>query len=122
MTRRGHARDDRMSQNGNRFWDKDMHENKEIERAEQGFRFPVLVGDIGGTNARFAILVDSNAEPKEFPVLQTADYATIDEAIQDAVLDHISIRPRSAILAVAGPSTATRSTSPIATGSCARRR
>lgn len=80
-----------------------MHENKEIELVEQGFRFPVLVGDIGGTNARFAILVDSNAEPKEFPVLQTADYATIDEAIQSAILDHTSIRPRSAILAVAGP-------------------
>ncbi len=88
---------------GNRFWDKNMHENKEIELVEQGFRFPVLVGDIGGTNARFAILVDSNAEPKEFPVLQTADYATIDEAIQSAILDHTSIRPRSAILAVAGP-------------------
>ena len=71
--------------------------------AEQIFKFPVLVGDIGGTNARFAILVDSNAEPKEFPVLQTADYATIDEAIQTAILDHTSILPRSAILAVAGP-------------------
>ena len=30
-------------------------------------KFPILVGDIGGTNARFAILVDAYAEPKEFP-------------------------------------------------------
>ena len=42
--------------------------------------FPVLIGDIGGTNARFAILIDSYAEPKEFPVVQTADFATIDPA------------------------------------------
>jgi hypothetical protein len=36
--------------------------------------FPILIGDIGGTNARFAILVDAYAEPKEFPVLATADF------------------------------------------------
>lgn len=65
--------------------------------------FPILIGDIGGTNARFAIVVDSYAEPKEFPVVQTADYPTIDEAIQTAVLDHTNIMPRSAVLAVAGP-------------------
>jgi len=71
--------------------------------ADQNFKFPVLVGDIGGTNARFALLVDSHAEPREFPVVQTADYATIDDAIEQTVLNHTSIRPRSAILAVAGP-------------------
>lgn len=65
--------------------------------------FPILIGDIGGTNARFAILVDAYAEPKEFPVLATADFATIDEAIQEGVLDKTSMQPRSAILAVAGP-------------------
>jgi len=65
--------------------------------------FPILIGDIGGTNARFAIVVDSYAEPREFPVVQTADYATIDEAIQTAILDHTNILPRSAVLAVAGP-------------------
>ena len=66
-------------------------------------KFPVLIGDIGGTNARFAILVDSYAEPKQFPTVQTADFATIDEAIQTAILDRTSIQPRSAVLAVAGP-------------------
>ncbi|KFB08285.1 glucokinase [Nitratireductor basaltis] len=65
--------------------------------------FPILIGDIGGTNARFAIVVDSYAEPREFPVVQTADYETIDEAIQTAILDHTNILPRSAVLAVAGP-------------------
>lgn len=65
--------------------------------------FPILIGDIGGTNARFAILVDSQAEPKEFPNVQTADFDNIDEAIQSAILDRTSIQPRSAVLAVAGP-------------------
>lgn len=66
-------------------------------------RFPVLIGDIGGTNARFAVLVDANAEPRQFPIVQTAAFATIDEAIQTTILDKTSIVPRSAVLAVAGP-------------------
>lgn len=65
--------------------------------------FPILIGDIGGTNARFSILVDVYAEPKEFPIIQTADFATIDEAIQAGVLDKTSLQPRAAILAIAGP-------------------
>jgi glucokinase len=67
------------------------------------FRFPILIGDIGGTNARFALLVDSQAEPKQFPVVKTADFATIDAAIQASILDKTSVQPRSAVLAVAGP-------------------
>lgn len=70
---------------------------------ETVLKFPVLIGDIGGTNARFAILVDAYAEPKEFPIVQTAAFATIDEAIQSAILDRTSLQPRSAVLAVAGP-------------------
>ncbi|MEO3387062.1 glucokinase [Mesorhizobium sp. CAU 1741] len=66
-------------------------------------KFPVLIGDIGGTNARFAILVDAYAAPKEFPTVRTADFATIDDAIQQAILDKTSILPLSAVLAVAGP-------------------
>ncbi len=70
---------------------------------ESVLQFPILIGDIGGTNARFAILVDSYAEPKQFPIVQTADFETIDEAIQSTILDRTSIQPRSAVLAVAGP-------------------
>ncbi|KEQ04301.1 glucokinase [Pseudorhizobium pelagicum] len=65
--------------------------------------FPILIGDIGGTNARFSILVDDTSEPIQFPNVRTADFATIDEAIQREVLDKSAMRPRSAILAVAGP-------------------
>jgi glucokinase len=70
---------------------------------EPNFPFPILIGDIGGPNARFAILVDAHSEPKAFPNVATADFATIDEAIQTSVLDKTSLQPRSAILAVAGP-------------------
>jgi glucokinase len=65
-------------------------------------QFPVLVGDIGGTNARFQIFVDAHADPKNFPNLHTADFASIEDAIQTGVLDKTSIHPRTAILAAAG--------------------
>ncbi|MBP0617360.1 glucokinase [Jiella mangrovi] len=71
--------------------------------ASTTLNFPVLIGDIGGTNARFAIIVDANAAPKMFPVVQTADFENIDEAIQATVLDKTSLQPKSAVLAVAGP-------------------
>lgn len=66
-------------------------------------KFPILIGDIGGTNARFALLLDSFAEPKMFPVIKTADFGTVDDAIQATVLDKTSVQPKSAVLAVAGP-------------------
>ena len=65
--------------------------------------FPILIADIGGTNARFAIVVDSYAEPKVFASARTADFKTLDEAIQANVLDQTSLLPRAAVLAVAGP-------------------
>lgn len=66
-------------------------------------RFPILIGDIGGTNARFSVVLDAHAEAGEPQIVQTADFATMDEAIRAAVLDRSSVRPASAVLAVAGP-------------------
>lgn len=65
--------------------------------------FPILLGDIGGTNARFSILIDSFAEPVHLTTVKTAEYPTIDDAIQQAVLDKTSLQPVSTILAIAGP-------------------
>lgn len=65
--------------------------------------FPILLGDIGGTNARFSILADDTSEPIRFATIKTADYPTIDEAICKTVLEQTTVRPRSTILAVAGP-------------------
>ena len=42
--------------------------------------FPILLGDIGGTNARFSILIDSFAEPVHLTTVKTAEYPTIDDA------------------------------------------
>ena len=47
--------------------------------------------------------IDADAEAGEPRIVQTADFATIDDAIQAAVLDRSSVQPRSAVLAVAGP-------------------
>lgn len=69
----------------------------------ESLQFPVLIGDIGGTNARFSVLVDAQSEPHQITIVQTADYATIDDAIRQAVLGKSSVLPRSAVLAVAGP-------------------
>ena len=65
--------------------------------------FPVLIGDIGGTNARFALLADAAAEPQVFPTVQTADFESPDDAIRAAVLANAAAAPKSAVLAVAAP-------------------
>lgn len=65
--------------------------------------FPVLLADIGGTNARFALLSDVHAEPRVLPPALTADYPDIVTAIEEVVLARTSLMPRTAILAVAAP-------------------
>jgi glucokinase len=65
--------------------------------------FPVLIGDIGGTNARFAVIEHAGAPIGELPIVQTASYRTIEDAIADVVIARVEARPRSAMLALAGP-------------------
>ena len=67
--------------------------------------FPVLIGDIGGTNARFALVPDRDAPLQVFRSVATADFPTIEDAIEASVLAHSSLRPRSAIIDIAGPIT-----------------
>ncbi len=74
----------------------------ELNHSDAPLPFPILIGDIGGTNARFSILADADSEQEHFPVVQTANFATIDDAIKLA-LENSKVRPRSAILAMAGP-------------------
>lgn len=68
--------------------------------------FPVLIGDIGGTNARFQLIESASANPVSFDTVKTAAFETIEDAIQSAVLDQTSLLPKTAILAAAGPITA----------------
>lgn len=68
-----------------------------------GFEFPVLVGDIGGTNARFALVLSPDGEQVPFDTVRTADFANIDIAIRDKILPNAPVAPKTAILAIAGP-------------------
>ncbi|MHC5654817.1 glucokinase [Stappia sp. ICDLI1TA098] len=72
------------------------------------FPFPVLVADIGGTNARFAIISDAHAQSRVFGSVATADYPDLSQAARAAVLDHTSVMPRTAVIAAAGPVTGER--------------
>ena len=65
--------------------------------------FPVLIGDIGGTNARFSLVPHETGEVQRFPNVHTADFPSIDDAIEAAVIDKGGARPKSAMLALAGP-------------------
>jgi glucokinase len=67
-----------------------------------------LLGDIGGTNARFALVTDERMGPIE--TLAVADYPDFDRALA-AFLDRHRNEPptSSAVLAVAGPIKANRS-------------
>ncbi|HEY5817015.1 MAG TPA: glucokinase [Mesorhizobium sp.] len=67
------------------------------------FAFPILIGDIGGTNARFAVVPDGSSPAIQFPIVQTKNFETIDDAIRATIHDASDIRPRTMILAVAAP-------------------
>jgi glucokinase len=71
--------------------------------ADETFEFPILLGDVGGTNARFAVVRDAVSGMSAPEIVQTAAYATIDDAVRAAVLERLGVAPRSAVIAVAGP-------------------
>ncbi|MBZ8135449.1 glucokinase [Afifella sp. IM 167] len=67
------------------------------------FAFPVIFGDIGGTNARFALLEDEGAALRSFPPVHTGDFESIEEAVKAAVFEKTETRPKSALFALAAP-------------------
>ncbi|WP_376986282.1 glucokinase [Bosea sp. R86505] len=66
------------------------------------FAWPVLVADIGGTNCRLSLIEQAGAQPVHLARIATGSQAT-PEAALESVLATLAQRPRSAILAVAGP-------------------
>jgi glucokinase len=66
------------------------------------FPYPVLVCDVGGTNARFAMAAQPGAAPGTVFVRKTADHATFESALAD-VWDKFTPAPRSLIVCAAGP-------------------
>jgi glucokinase len=65
--------------------------------------FPALIGDIGGTNARFALIPDRDAPIETFQSVATADFPDIEAAVEASVLSKTRLRPRSAVIDLAGP-------------------
>ena len=65
------------------------------------FAFPVLLGDIGGTNARFALLSGPQGTVELLPRALTAATPSPVEAIVAALAAATGAAPRSAIIAVA---------------------
>jgi glucokinase len=66
------------------------------------FAFPVLVADVGGTNARFSVQEKPNAALSEPVHVHTGDSPGLAEAIE-AALPKLPARPRSVIACGAGP-------------------
>ncbi len=66
---------------------------------------PLLVADIGGTNARFALTRAPGEPPRLVTKLATAAHETPEEALNEAISACGETRPRSAILCAAGPVT-----------------
>lgn len=70
--------------------------------------FPLLLGDIGGTNARFA-LQDADGSIRDIEVLPTVDYETIGMATEAYLvrvgMDAVSRRPKHGAFGIANPIT-----------------
>lgn len=64
--------------------------------------YPRLVGDIGGTNARFALVEAAGHAPSRIRVLACADYARLEDAVAD-YLSSLAQAPRCASLGIANP-------------------
>jgi glucokinase len=65
-------------------------------------REAVLLGDIGATNARFAVLIDGMLGPIEW--IEVAHHPTFDGAVKHFLQSHgRDLRVAHALLAIAGP-------------------
>lgn len=65
--------------------------------------FPVLIADIGGTNARLSILSQPYSPMREFPTVHTSDFPDFATAAEKTVLDATAIMPKALLVALAGP-------------------
>ncbi len=71
--------------------------------ASPSFAFPVLIADIGGTNARFALVERAGDPPRELGRAATRDFADPLAAIRAVALDGLEHSPRTAVIAIAAP-------------------
>ena len=73
--------------------------------APAAFAHPLVVADIGGTNARFALTRTPGEPPRLVTKLATAAHAGPEDALNEAIAACGEARPRTAILCAAGPVT-----------------
>jgi len=68
-------------------------------------RFPgsFLLGDIGGTNARFSMICPHQQDEQIFPTDKVSDFRNIDDAIEQRILPLAREKPHNLVLAVAAP-------------------
>jgi glucokinase len=65
--------------------------------------FPRLMGDVGGTNARFAVQEAPGAPPTQVVTYPSVDYATFDDALKAYVAQLTCARPLQAAVGIANP-------------------
>lgn len=70
--------------------------------------FPRLLGDIGGTNARFAWQASPGAALTDIATYPAADYATVLDAIREYLRAHAKPTPRWCAIGIANPITGDR--------------
>jgi glucokinase len=74
----------------------------------QQFTYPRLLGDIGGTNARFAWQEAEGAPLTDIATLPCADFATVLDAIREYLRAHGKAQPRWSAMGIANPITGDR--------------
>ncbi len=67
------------------------------------FAFPVLIADIGGTNARFALVEGPDQANREFAPVRIAAFETLEAAIARNVVEPSGVTPASIVIALAAP-------------------
>jgi len=65
--------------------------------------FPRLMGDVGGTNARFAVQEAPGAAPTQVVTYPVVDYANFDDCLEAYVAQLTCARPRQAAVGIANP-------------------
>jgi glucokinase len=65
--------------------------------------YPILVADIGGTNARFGLVHAAGAMPSDIRKLPGENYSSLSDALKDYLRSVGGERPRRGCIAVAGP-------------------
>jgi glucokinase len=65
--------------------------------------YPVLIGDIGGTNARFGLVEAKGARPVHVRTIANASFTSLEKVLGHYLAITGDARPRRACIAVAGP-------------------